>query len=162
MPNTIAFSVVGSLLDYCNYILYKTTKANITKLQHVQKSFVRVVLKMPRRTHADDLLAQLHWLPVSYHIKYKIALITYKALKFGQPRYLGDLLIHQHQVHTTRSEGQYRLYQPVPNSQTSSRGFRYASSSIWNLLPPDLLIKETVPAFKTGVKTYMFLSAYEC
>ena len=32
----------------------------------------RVVLQMPRRSHADDLLAQLHWLPVSYRIKYKI------------------------------------------------------------------------------------------
>ena len=117
---------------------------------------------MPRRAHANDRLAQLHWLPVSYRIKYKMTLITYKALKFGQPRYLAHLLIHQHQVPATRSEGQCRLHQPVPNSQTSSRGFRYAAPSIWNLLPPDLRMKETVLAFKTGLKTYMFLSAYGC
>ena len=104
MANTIACSVIGYRLDYCNYILYKTTKANITKLQRVQNSLARVVLRIPRRTHADDLLAQLHWLPVSYRIDYKIALITYKALKFGQPRYLADLLFHQHQVRATRSE----------------------------------------------------------
>ena len=115
---------------------------------------------MQRRTHADDLLAQLHWLPVSYRIEYKIALITYKALEFGQPRYLGDLLIDQHQVPATTSEGQCRLYQPVPNSQTLSQGFRSAAPSIWNLLSPDLRSKETVPAFKTGLKTYMFLSCY--
>ena len=150
MANTIACSVVGSRLDYCNSILYKTTKANITKLQRVQNSLARVVLQMPRRTHADDLLAQLHWLPVSYHIDYKIALITYKALKFGQSRYLADLLILQDQVRATRSEGQCRLHQLMPNSQTSSRGFFYAAPSIWNLLPPDLRIKETVSAFKTG------------
>ena len=95
MANTIDRSVVGSRLDYCNSILYKTTKANITKLQRVQNSLARVVLQMPRCAHADDLVAQLHWLPVSYRIEYQIVLITYKALKFGQPRYLADLLIHQ-------------------------------------------------------------------
>ena len=157
MANTIACSVVGSRLDYCNSILYKTTKAKITKLQRVQNSLARVVLQMPIRTHADD---QLHWLRVSCRIDYKFALITYKALKFGQPRYLAHLLIHRHQVRATRSEGRCRLHQPVPKSPTSSRGFRYSAPSIWNLLPPELRIKETVPAFKTGLKTYMFLSAY--
>ena len=38
MANTIACSVVGFRLDYCNSILYKTTKATITKLQRVQNS----------------------------------------------------------------------------------------------------------------------------
>ena len=121
-----------------------------------------MVLQMPRRAHADDLFAQLHWLPVSYRIEYKIALalITRKALQFGETRYLADLLIHQHQVRATRSEGQCRLHQPVPNSQTSSRGFRYAAPSIWNLLPPNLRIKESVLTFKIGLKTYMFLPDY--
>ena len=155
MANIIACSIVGSRLDYCNSILYKTMKANITKLQCVQNSLARVVLQKPRRTHTDDLLEQLHWLPVSYHIEYKIALITYKALKFVQPHYLADLFIHLQQVLATRSEGQCRLHQPLPNSPTSSRGLRYAAPSIWNLLPPDLRIKETVLAIKTGLKTYM-------
>ena len=56
------------------------------------------------------------------------------------------------QVRATRSEGQCRLHQPVPNSQTLSRGCRYAAPSICNLLPPDLRIKETITAFKTGLK----------
>ena len=112
------------------------------------------------RHHDEDLLAQLHWMPVGYRIEYKIALSTYRALKFAQPRYLADLLIHQQQVRATRSEGQCRPHRSVPNSQISSRSFRYATPSIWNLLPRDLRIKETVSAFKTGLKTYMFSSAY--
>ena len=146
-----ACSVVGSRLDYCNSIHYKTTKANITKLQPIQNSLARVVLQKPRRTYADDLLVQLIWLPVSYRIEYKMSIITYKTLKVGQPRYLADLLIHQQQVWATRSENQCRLHQPVPNSQTSSRGFCCVAPLIWNLPPPDLRIKETVQALKTGL-----------
>ena len=111
--------------------LHKTTNANITKLQRAQHSLAHVVLQNPKRTHADDLLAQLHWLPVSYLIEYKIGLIACKALKFGQPSYLADLLIHL-AASATRSKGLCRLHQSVPNSQTSSRGFRYAAPSIWN------------------------------
>ena len=81
----IACSVVGSRLDYCNSNLRKTTKANLTKLQRVQNNLARVVLQKPGCTHAENLLTQLHWLLVSYRITYKIALIAYKALKFGQP-----------------------------------------------------------------------------
>ena len=154
--------MVGSRLNYCSSILYKTTKANITKLQRVQNNLAHADLQKPRCTHIDDLLAQLHWLPISYYIEYKIALITYKALKISKPRYLADLLIHQQQVRAIRLEGKSRLHQPVPNSQSLSRSFCYATPSIWNLLPPDLQIKETVPDFKTGLKMYMFLSAYGC
>ena len=120
-------------------------------------------LYIARRTNADDLRAQLHRLPVSYCIDYKNALIMYKALKFGQPRYHADCWSTGTQVLATRSEGQSRLHQLVPNSQPSSRDFRYAAPSIWNLLPPDLRIKETVPAFKTGLNTqyYMFLQDYQ-
>ena len=98
---------------------------NITKLQRVQNS--RVTLQKRRRTHADDLLSQLHRQPIGYRIEYKIARIMYKALKFRRSRYIADLLIHRQQVGATRSEGQCRLHQPVTNIQTSSRGFRYAA-----------------------------------
>ena len=156
--NTITCSVVDSRLDYCNSILYKITKTNQIATCTEQSCSCSVPnAKMHTRRRSA---CQLHWLPVSYRIEYKIALIAYNALKFCQPRYLADLLIHQQQVRATRSEGQCRLYQPVPNSQTSSRGFRYTSPSIWNLLPPDLRIMETVPTFKIGLKTYMFLSVY--
>ena len=154
MANTIACSVVDSRLYYCNSILYITTKANITKLQRVQNSFARVVLDARRRSARAATLAasQLpYWLQdCAHHVQ---------SVKIWSTSLSVDLLIHQHEVRATRSKGQCRLHQPVPNSQTSSRGFRYAAPSIWNLLPPDLRIKETVPVFKTGLKTYMFLFA---
>ena len=161
--------MIGSRLDYCNFIIYKTTQANITKLQRVHNSLARVVLQMPRSAHVDDLLVQLHWLPVSYRIYYKIALITYKALKFGQTRYLADLFIHQHQVRATRSECQYQLYvymcsSPVPNSQTAKQSNLISRFSLCRSINLELIAAWSANygnclAFKTGLKTYMFLSA---
>ena len=91
----------------CNFILDKTTKDDINELQRLQNNLARVVLQKPGRTHSEHPLAQLHWLPVGYRIEYKTAMIAYKALEFGQPRYLADVSIHQQQQdRATRSEGQ--------------------------------------------------------
>ena len=37
--NTIAWSIVGSRLDYCNAILYGITEANLNQLHHIPNSF---------------------------------------------------------------------------------------------------------------------------
>jgi hypothetical protein len=37
-------------------------------------------------------MKELHWLPVSQRIIYKIPLITYKALNGLAPSYIGDML----------------------------------------------------------------------
>ena len=49
-------------------------------------------VKSPRSSSASSLWKSLHWLPVRQCVIYKTALITYKALKTGQPVYLHDLL----------------------------------------------------------------------
>ena len=152
--------MVGSRLDYCNSILYKITKANVT-ICNVYRTVLLVWCCKCQDAHMSTICLHSHTGCQSATVSSTRLLSSRtKALKFGQPRYLADLLIHQHQVRATRAEGQCRLHQPVPNSRTSSRGFRYAALSIWNLKLPDLRIKETVLTFKTGLKPYMFLSAY--
>ena len=71
IANTITCSMVDSRFNYCHSILYKTTKAIIT-IMCTEQSCSCNVAKAKMHTR---LLVQLHWLPVSYHIEYKIALI---------------------------------------------------------------------------------------
>ena len=35
---------------------------------------------------------KLHWLPIKARIEFKICLIVFKALRFGQPKYIADML----------------------------------------------------------------------
>jgi len=37
------------------------------------------ILKAPRRSHAQPLLRELHWLPIQYRIKYKVTVSTFKS-----------------------------------------------------------------------------------
>ena len=44
---TIASSLVGSRLDYANAVLVVTSSKNINRLQHIQNTLARIVMKVP-------------------------------------------------------------------------------------------------------------------
>jgi len=64
----MACSLILSHLDYCNAVLHGAPAGSIQKLQCVQNTAAHVVLRAPKRTSAQPLLKQLHWLPVRQRI----------------------------------------------------------------------------------------------
>jgi len=79
VANTLACSIVGTHIDYCNSILYGASTSSITKLQRLQNLLARVVLQQTRRTHAKPLLRSLSftgypsnigWLKPGAHVKW--------------------------------------------------------------------------------------------
>ena len=85
---SIATSIVGARLDYCNSLLYGTSKCNLERLQRVQNQLVHVVLQAPWTASATDLRRQLHWLPIRQRIAFKLAAVAYKTRQSGIPEYL--------------------------------------------------------------------------
>ena len=88
----IALGLVTSRLDYCNSLLYGTSKSNLNKLQRVQSDLARVVLQAAWNSSSEPLLKQLHWLSVQQRIIFKMALITFNVRSSEQPSYLHSLL----------------------------------------------------------------------
>jgi len=113
ITNTIAFSIVGSKLDYCDSLLFKIPTSTLQKLQRVQINLARVVCGISKlQRPSEDLLYELHWLPVRQRIHYKIATITYQALQLQQPTYISSLLINYIPPRTLRSTSQGLLDTP--------------------------------------------------
>ena len=138
---TVACSIVSAILDYCNSLLFGITKANIAKLRLVQNSLARlvtVVTDKRRFDHISPVLADLHWLPVSHRITFKLATLTYKTIHTSQPPYLQSA-IHQYQPsRNLRSANKNLLMLPdIRNfrSDISRRGFSNSAPTIWNNLP---------------------------
>src|SRR5260221_9813350 len=48
IANTIACSIMGSRVDYCNSLLYNVPNTSLQKLQRVQNNFARVVCAVSR------------------------------------------------------------------------------------------------------------------
>ena len=76
---TIASSLVSCRLDYANSVLYGTSLTNIRWLRRVQNGLARVVARLPTRSRTTPTLKELHWLPITHRIDYKLATLTYKV-----------------------------------------------------------------------------------
>jgi hypothetical protein len=70
------------------------------KLQRVQNTLARVVCSTSQFDYIMPILEELHWLPVSSRVEYKMTVLTFKTLSTGEPAYLSELI---------------QLYQPSKN-----------------------------------------------
>lgn len=156
VAKTVACSIVSSRLDYCNALFYNMSAINVAKLQRVQNSLARVILKQRKYDHVSSSLVHLHWLPVRHRITFKVALLTFKVLHEGQPDYLRDLIEPYKPARELRSSKQGLLNPTKSRTVTGSRGFRHSSVSIWNNLPQHIRDIESISTFRRQLKTYLF------
>ena len=81
-----------SKLDHWNSLLYNVPKNIIKKLQSVQNAAGRQITRPRKCDYITPILFDLHWLPVSEQINFKILLLTFKALHQQSPTYIQDLI----------------------------------------------------------------------
>ena len=113
--STIATSIVHSKLDYCNSLYHNFPNCQLNRLQQIQNSVARAVVKAPESTHITPVLKSLHWLKVNERIEYKLLSLTYKVITTAQPSYLRNLMSLQ-PPRSTRSSSVVTLSPPTISS----------------------------------------------
>ena len=162
-----------SRLDYSNSLLFGCSASNVAKLQRIQNTAARIVLNTQRLCPSQQLLQNLHWLPVYFVIKTKIATLTYKVATLNQPLYPTHLPAPYTMGRSIQSQDKqfaineyviflffYLLLEPAVSTVIGSRGFSYAASSIWNRLPLKIHNSSSFASFKRNFKTYYFSHAF--
>ena len=129
----------------------------LKKLQYVQNTAARIITRTRKFDHITPVLADLHWLPVSYRIVFKILLLAFKSLNNLSPSYLADRLSYQSHSRNLRSSSRQLLEQPRSFTKTyGDRAFSVFAPKLWNSLPLDLRKSPSLTSFKKGLKTYLF------
>lgn len=90
----IVHAYVTFKLDQNNALLAGCTDSLIKKLQKVQNAAVRLIFQLKKYDHISEYRKELHWLPISHIITFKVLLFsfTFNALHNQGPLYLKDLL----------------------------------------------------------------------
>ena len=122
----------------------------------------KLIFLASKRDHASPCLQKLHWLSVRERIHYKVALYIYKCLAGLAPEYLATHI----SLHSARREGLRsasditRLEEPKCLNQSlksaADKAFSLAAPKFWNKIPISIRTSTSLPAFKKGLKTYLF------
>ena len=160
---TLVLGTVMSHLDYCNAILCDLPNTNISRLQAIQNMCAKLVKGATKYTSNEEVLYQLHWLPIRQRIKFKILTLVHKCINCQAPMYLQNLLIqHPGARQGLRSQSMVkRLVVPrVQRSTFAARSFSHVGPLWWNQLPNDIKSIESQGQFKKHLKSLLFRECF--
>ena len=132
--------MVSNWLDYCNSLLYRTSKGSVAKLHESWQPFIE----------------KLHWLSISYYILFKYNLLIFKARNLSQSPYLKSLI----KFSSLTSGNRLSVSSVHPRKAIGRHGFVTAASVEWNKLPFSVKSKHTISSYRSHVKTNLFRLAY--
>ena len=92
--------------------------------------------------HITPILKELHWLPVSQRIVFKLMLIVHKSFNNIAPIYISELLIRSTLHHAICAPATCHSFSKGTNFKTDHGGdtslFSVAAPRLWNHLPTKL------------------------
>ena len=152
-------ALVTSRLDYCNSLLYGTVDKKFARLQRLQNTAARLIMRVPKYSYITPVLKELHWLPVRERVCFKIMLLFHRAVNCRGPVYLRDLICIYTLTRALRSEGTKQLKKRETNCKAGDASFLAAASDLWNRLPFSLRELCNENSFKNALKT-LYLKQY--
>ena len=144
---------MSSKLDHCNSLLYNVPKCTLKKLQSVQNAAARLITCSRKYDHITPILKELHWLPISERIKFKIMLLTFKALHQKSPVYIQDLVAYYQPPRILRSSNLLLLNPTNFHLKTDgSRAFAVSAPELWNSLLVSIRSYDNLSSFNLNSK----------
>ena len=162
---TLVSALALSRIDYCNSLLFGSTHDVTSHLQRIQNYAARVILRLPMSSSITTHLKSLHWLPVKVRNTCKITCLCYHCHTSTAPSYVTDMLHKKPSCTRNTHSSSYTmplLNRPAHSMATlGDRSFSFASSSVWNSIPNDVMCAPSLSTSKCRLKTYLFRSVYK-
>ena len=137
----LACALILTRIDYCNSVLAGLPATTLAPLQRVMNAAARFVLGLGPRDHITSALAALHWLPVTFRIKFKLCVLMHAIINGNAPTYLDNAVTSISSLPSrsslrSASAGKYDV--PATSTRFGERSFSVAGPRAWNSLPDNI------------------------
>lgn len=112
---------------------------------------------------SSDFIYHLHWLPIDFRIKFKLAKLAFTFCSSSSPPYLASLVRPYTPSRDLRSSNTHLLTVLKYRLQIATRGFRVAAPTTFNSLPHeshDVRTASSLSVFISRLKSFYFKSAF--
>ena len=156
----LVHGLVFSTIDFCYSLYFGLPNDILNGLRMLINSAARIFVGFKRfsRERFTPIRIYLHILPIKARIKYKICLLTYKAIHCREPLYLNELLeiMEQSTINLRSDHDTWKVVEHrVPSPGFTNRCFKYCAPHLYNTLP------KNVETFKKRLKTYILGETFD-
>ena len=120
-------------------------------------------MSLGSRDHIAQALRQLHWLPVTFRVTYKLCLSIYAVHVSRSPGYIVDLVTQTYSLQgrdRLRSSAANGFELPAIHHKFGDEASSNAGPAAWNNLQRHITATMDTETFKTSLKTLLFKSSY--
>ena len=143
---------------YCSIVWEQCGETLKDKLQILQHKAARTIAKLRYdEANHSDLLTKFGWLSVRNIIKLDTAVFVYKEInnlhpeQSDSPFQMLDCLYS----YNTRSVSNNNLFIPRGNTQNFQKTMSFSGSKIWNEIPTEIRMAQTLHSFKDQLKKHL-------
>ena len=160
---TLVVSLVLSRLDYGNAVLAGLPAYLFQRPQSVMNAAARLIYGLRHSDNISDALISLHWLRAQERVRFKTAVLMYKATHGTAPSYLSQLvrvadLPGRRSLRSPRTNR--LLVPPMKLSTVGGRAFPVAGPTIWNSLPDNVISAPSLSTFRQRLRTFLFQASF--
>ena len=148
---------ITSRLDNNNALLYRLPANQLYHLQKIQNTAAPILTFSRKSCHITPILKELHWLPVSQRIVFKLFMIVYNCTNNIAPSSLSELLSQYSPTCTLRSGNVNKqlLQEAKSNRSWGDISSAIAAPRFWNELPFNIRTAKSITVFKKLLKTHL-------
>lgn len=163
IPTKVALvqALLLPILDYADCCYLDLSEKFLDKLERLQNFCIRIIFGLRKYDHVSEFRSQLNWLPIRRRRDLHVLSLLYTVL-FNPlaPAYLKERFqfLQSANDREMRSSRKLHLSFPPHSSQFYSNSFTVQSIRLWNSLPLPIRKSQSLPIFKSRLKTHFLTS----
>ena len=124
----------------------------------LQKRAARMILKCNLFTPSKEVFHRLKWLPFNHRVMYFKCVFMFKRLNRLSSNFYSDTFLLASSTHNyhTRYAANINLAIPTVRTEYFKHSLHYSSILLWNSLPIDIKLSQSLDIFKRKLKAHLF------